>query len=243
MIEQDVVVTTKYGRMPAFAACPDGPGTYPGVIIYMDAPGIREELRQIARRVAKHGYFCLLPDMYYRLGTLRFDIPRRNDAMSVVIRGAMNHLTNAMVADDTGGLLAFLDGQDRVAPGKVGCVGYCMSGCFVTTVAARFPLRIASAASLYGVNIVTDKEDSPHLLVGEIKGEMYYGFASTDPSVPEHVIPTLRSALTKAKTKHEIEVFPDSHHGFCFPERPDFNHHAAEGAWAKLTALWERTLK
>ena len=82
MFEQDVTVTTKHGRMSAFAACPDGAGPFPPVIFYMDAPGTREELRNMARRIAKQGYFCLLPDMYYRLGTVRFDIPRRDDAMS-----------------------------------------------------------------------------------------------------------------------------------------------------------------
>ena len=81
MIENEVIVTTKYGNMPTFAACPDGPGPYPGIIFYMDVPGIREELRNMARRIAKHGYFCLLPDMYYRLGTIRLDIARRDDAM------------------------------------------------------------------------------------------------------------------------------------------------------------------
>jgi len=106
MIEQDVIVTTKHGAMPSFTVHPTGPGPYPGIILYMDAPGIREELRNLARRIAKAGYFCILPDMYYRLGLLRFDLPHRTDAMSVVIRGAMNHLTNALVTDDTAGLLA-----------------------------------------------------------------------------------------------------------------------------------------
>jgi len=82
MVEKDIVVTTKHGNMPGFIAYPDGPGRFPPVIVYMDAPGIREELRNFARRIAKRGYFCLLPDMYYRNGHLRFDIPRRNDAMS-----------------------------------------------------------------------------------------------------------------------------------------------------------------
>jgi carboxymethylenebutenolidase len=243
MIERDVVVTTKYGNMPSFAACPDGPGPFPGIIVYMDAPGIREELRNIARRIAKNGYFCLLPDMYYRIGTVRFDIPRRNDAMSVVIRGAMSHLSNAMVTDDTAGLIAYLDAQDKVKTGPVGCVGYCMSGCYVTTVAARFPHRIAAAAALYGIGIVTDREDSPHLLIDRIRGELYYGFAGVDPSVPEHVIPALKATLDKAGTKYEIETFHDAHHGFASPERPDYETHAAEASWAKIFALWERNLR
>jgi len=92
MIEKDVVITTKYGRMPSFAVCPDAPGQYPGIIFYMDAPGIREELRNMARRIARHGYFCLLPDMYYRLGHLRFDVHRRDDTMAAVFLSAMRSL-------------------------------------------------------------------------------------------------------------------------------------------------------
>ena len=172
MIERDVSVITKYGVMPSFAACLDAPGAFPPVILYMDAPGTREELRNMARRIAKAGYFCLLPDLYYRLGYLRFDIPRRTPAMSVLISGAMASLSNAGVTDDTGGMLAFLDAQDRVKPGPVGCVGHCMSGSFVATVAARFPSRIAAAAARYGIGMVTDKPDSPHLLLDRVRGEL-----------------------------------------------------------------------
>jgi carboxymethylenebutenolidase len=243
MIEKDVTVTTKYGAMPSFVACPDEPGTYPPVILYMDAPGIREELRHMARRIAARGYVCLLPDLYYRLGHLRFDVPRRNDAMSVVIRGAMASLTNAMVAEDTGGMIGFLDGLGKVKPGPVGCVGHCMSGSFVTTIAARHARRIAAAASLYGVGVVTDKEDSPHLLLGQVKGEFHFAFAETDPSVPDTVVPALKAALAKAGTRHTLEIVPGTHHGYCFFARPDYNPSASEETWEKLFDLWERNLR
>ena len=82
MYEKDVIVTTKYGQMPSFVACPDAPGQYPGIIFYMDAPGIREELRYMTRRIAKQGYFAVLPDMYYRLGTLRFQRNLRPDGQA-----------------------------------------------------------------------------------------------------------------------------------------------------------------
>ena len=243
LTEHEIVITTKHGRMPAFTACPDVPGVFPGIILYMDAPGYREELKNMARRIAKNGYFCVLPDMYYRYGTLRFDLPRRNDAMSAVIKAAYFNLSNADVTDDTGGILAFLDAQDQVKPGPVGCVGYCMSGQYVTTVAARFAHRFAATASLYGVKIVTDAPDSPHLLVDKIKGEIYYGFAETDPSVPENVIPALKAALDKAGVKYRLEVLPGTQHGFCFPERPVYAAAASEQVWVRLLDLWNRNLK
>ena len=243
MIERDVNVTGRSGAIPSFAVCPDGPEAFPGIILYMDAPGIREELRNLARRIAKHGYFCLLPDMYYRIGTLRFDFVRRADGMRPTMFAAMNSLTNALVTEDTAAWLGFLDAQDKVRPGAIGCVGYCMSGRYVTTVAARFPNRFAASASLYGVGIVTDAEDSPHLLIDRIKGEMYFGFAETDEHVPANVIPTLKSALDKAGTRYGLDVFPNSRHGFQFPERDVYETHAAEESWSKIVAMWDRNLK
>src|SRR4030081_1294872 len=215
MRENHVLVTTKYGRQPSFAVCPDEPGRFPGIILYMDAPGTREELRDQARRIAKHGYFCLLPDLYYRLGTLRFDIPRRNDAMSVVIRGAMKSLSNVSVTEDTAGMIAFLDGQDKVKEGPLGCVGHCMSGPFALTAAARFP-RMKAAAALYGVHKVPDQPDSPHLLLDRVKGELYIGFAEIDPAVPANVVPDLEAAIRSAGTRAKVETFKGVHHGFCF---------------------------
>ena len=179
LIEGMVEVPTKYGRMPSFVARPDAGGPFPAIIFYMDAPGFREELCNMARRIAKAGYYCILPDMYYRLGTLRLDNTRRTEAMTNVWREAMNSLTNADVTDDTAGILAFLDAQADVAAGPVGCVGYCMSGRYVTTVAGRFPTRIKASASMYGVGIVTDKEDSPHLLLDQVQGELLFIFAET----------------------------------------------------------------
>ncbi len=243
MIEEKVIVTTRHGEMPSFVVHPEGAGPWPGIILYMDAPGIREELYNMARRIAKAGYVCILPDMYYRLGTLRFDLKRRTDAMSKVIRGAIDSLTNEMVAEDTAGIIAFLDAHDRVKPGPLGCVGYCMSGRYITTVAGLFPHRIKAAASLYGVGIITDKEDSPHLLLDRVKGELYFAFAEHDAYVPDGLVPQLRDLLVKHGVRHTLDHYPGTHHGFAFPERNVYDTHAAEDSWVKIFAMWERNLK
>jgi carboxymethylenebutenolidase len=243
MYEKDVTVTTRHGQCPSFVACPDGPGPYPGIIFYMDAPGIREELRNMARRIARAGYFVILPDMYYRLGHLRFDLARRNEGTLAVFLAAMHSLTNAMVMEDTAGILAYLDAQEKCKAGPAGCVGYCMSGQHVTNAAAFFPHRIKAAASLYGVGIITDKNDSPHLRVDRIEGELYYAFAERDPHVPASIHGDLEKVLAKTAVKYEIKTFPGTEHGFAFPERPAYSTLAAEETWEKMFAMWDRRLK
>ncbi|MDX1581781.1 MAG: dienelactone hydrolase family protein, partial [Alphaproteobacteria bacterium] len=156
MQEFHVDIETPGGTMECFAAHPDGDGPFPAVILYMDAPGIREELRDFTRRIAGEGYFCLLPDMYYRLGKIRFNRKADPDILFPVMFKTMDHLSNALVMDDTKGMLEYLDGHEKVR-GPYGCIGYCMSGQYVVSAAGTFPSHFKAIASLYGVGIVTEE--------------------------------------------------------------------------------------
>ncbi len=243
MIERHVVFGTRHGEMPAFAVHPEGEGPYPPVIFYMDAPGYRPELERMARRIARGGYYCLLPDLYYRLGTIRFDLKHRDEGMSSVIRASRNTLTNAMIAEDTAGMLAFLDSDAAAKPGPVGIVGHCMSGRFVVTVAATYPERIAAAAAFYGVQIVTDEPDSPHLIADRIKGEVYLSFAEVDELVPDNVVPDIEAVFERGGVKADVEVVEGTKHGYQFPERAAYHPTASERGWDKLFRMWERCLR
>jgi len=242
MNERFVDVTSKHGAIPSFMVSPPADGPFPGIILYMDAPGIREELRNIARRIAKHGYVCILPDLYHRYGTLRFDLPRRYDAMSSIIRAAYLGLTDADIDEDTAGLIGFLDAQPDVRPGKLGSIGFCMSGRFVTTAARRFPDRFACAASLYGTRLVTDEDDSPHTRLAGITAEMYYGFGDVDQTTPPDYIRTFRAALDAAGVNYTMDVFQGVDHGYAFVERPVYDPMAAETSWEKVFDLFQRNL-
>ena len=85
--------------MPTFVVHPDGAGPFPVVLFYMDAPAMREELHEMARRIAGQGYYVLLPDLFYRFGVIRF--PRRNPKARAIWRTAMEHMSNAEVMADT----------------------------------------------------------------------------------------------------------------------------------------------
>ena len=244
MNELHVDIDTPDGPMPTFTCWPaDGAkpaGPFPAIVFYMDAPAIREELYDMARRMAAAGYYVILPDLFYRFGIIRF--PRRNQYSRTVWKAIMADLSNAMVMDDTRVLLDYMAAQPQVKPGLKACIGYCMSGRIVTTAAAEFADVFAASASLYGVGIVTSKDDSPHLRVGEIKGEIYYGFAETDSTVPSYVIPTLKAALDEHGVDYRLEIHPGTEHGFCFPLRDVYNQAAAEKVHALFMAMCRRKL-
>jgi carboxymethylenebutenolidase len=70
MIEQTIEIPTPAGAAPTFIAHPERDGPYPVVLVFMDAPGVREELRDMVRRLATVGYYVMLPNLYYRTGVL-----------------------------------------------------------------------------------------------------------------------------------------------------------------------------
>ena len=102
--------------------------------------------------------------------------------------------------------------------------------------------EILAIASFFGVDILTQKTDSPHLLADKIKGDLYLAFAETDIWVPEKVIKKIKKAFSKSK-KFKIEIFPTTEHGFAFPERNTYIKEAAEKHWEKLISLFDKNLK
>lgn len=141
MIEQQLDIETRDGRMSTFVCHPERGGPYPIVLFYMDAPGIREELRDMARRFATVGYFVMLPNLYYRsnvmeLGPIPMDpeAPERKRMFDL-----MESLTIAKVMSDTDAMLAYAAKQPAANKGAIGAVGYCMSGQYAINAAAHVP--------------------------------------------------------------------------------------------------------
>jgi carboxymethylenebutenolidase len=243
MIEAEVGIKTRDGEMNAFVTHPEEGGPFPPVFFYMDAPGKREELHDMARRIATVGYYVVLPNLYYR-SVREFALLNRDEAGMKRMFELMSSLTNTKVAEDTESLLAFADREPQVRRGPVGVVGYCMSGPFVCAAAARFPERIAAAASIYGARLITDAPDSAHLCLGKIRGEIYFACAETDRWAPKEQIDELGRILASAGVRHRIEWYPGAEHGFAFPQRTGIYHKpSAERHWERLFALFDRNLR
>ncbi|KQW66484.1 hydrolase [Phenylobacterium sp. Root77] len=244
MIEQTIDISTKDGATTTFIVHPDRGGPHPLIIFYMDAPAIREELRDMARRLASAGYYVMLPNLYYRAGVLELGplSPDPSDPGRARMFELMNGLSIAMVMEDTDALVEFAKGQAAASTKKIGCVGYCMSGQFAINAAARHADKVAAAASIYGTFLVTDKSDSPHLAARKAKGELYFACAEIDRWAPLETVQALDQSLAADKINAEVELYPKVEHGFAFPQRAAYDKTSAERHWQRLNALFARNL-
>lgn len=245
MIEHEVDVRTASGAMPTFLCHPERGGPYPAVLFLMDAPGVREELRDMVRRLAAVGYVVLLPNLYYRAGRDTVygpDVLQEGSDEHRRMRAVRTAMTIPPVMDDVADLLSFIDGLAAAAPGPVGAHGYCMSGPYALAAAARYPDRVRAAASFYGTWLVSDAAESPHANLGRITGEVYIGCAEHDDLAPPAMVAELRTLFDASGVRGELEVHPGVHHGFAFPQRWCYDKPAAERHWERLISLYRRVL-
>jgi len=241
MIEHHIDVPTRDGAMNTFIAYPDEGGPFPVVMFFMDAPGKREELHDMARRIASVGYYVILPNLYYRK-TREFAFDGSEDARKRMMEVA-RHLSIQLIMDDTQALLNHIDQDAAADSSRIGAVGYCMSGPFVVAAAAHFPDRIACAASIYGANLMTQRDDSPHLGADQIKGEVYFACAEIDHYAPKEIIDALEAHLQTTDLNYRLEWYPGAQHGFAFPGRGDiYDKPSAERHWVRLFDLFRRNL-
>ena len=242
MIEHHLDLTTADGAMNTFIVHPDEGGPFPVVLFYMDAPGKREELHDMARRIASVGYYVVLPNLYYRW-TREFDlITMPNGETREQMFELMHGLSDRMVASDTSTMLAHVDIDPNAgADSGVGCVGYCRSGPFSFAMAGIYPDRVRCAASVYGVRLYG--ENSPAHLADRVTGELYFACAETDEYAPKDMIDQLEAHLVAVGANARVEWYPGTHHGFAFPLRPVYDKAAAEQHWSRLFALFDRNLR
>ncbi|PTL75025.1 dienelactone hydrolase family protein [Vitiosangium sp. GDMCC 1.1324] len=247
MAVQDVELKTREGTMDAKLFHPDGQGQWPAVILLTDAFGIRPVFEAMANRLVAAGYVVLLPNVYYREG--RAPLPNLEGSFSSEegrkrIYGLIGSLTPERVKADAAAELDFLAGHAKVKKGsRVGVVGYCMGGSMVVRFAADFPERIAAAASFHGGRLATDAPDSPHRVVGKVKGELYFAHADQDASMPAEAIAQLETALKTAGVKHQSELYTGARHGFAVEGSAVYDKDASERHWSKLLELFGRTLR
>jgi carboxymethylenebutenolidase len=252
MNERFVDVPTPDGPMDTFAVHPDGGGPFPCVVIFMDIWGLRDELFDIARRVAAAGYYCAVPNFYHRAGKVRFEFrdargrmisfDRLDENNRKTVEAAFHTLSNAMVMSDTGALLEFLRTDKAARAGAMGGIGYCMGGRHVLCAAGHFPERFVASASLHGTAMISDKTDSPHLLASRFRGEVYCGYGENDRHTPPELVAEMSKLFSRNAARLNSVVHRGAEHGYALPDRDIFDQQAANRDWENIFAMFRRQL-
>ncbi len=244
VIERDVLVPTPDGKADCYFVAP-AKGKHAAVIVWTDIYGLRPAFRQMGKRLAEAGFAVLVMNPFYRSTKAPVVLPGdfRNEETRRIIMPMRAQLTPEAITRDAKAFVTFLDEQKSVSrKRKIGTIGYCMGGPLVIQTAAAAPGRIGAGGSFHGSGLVTDNPDSPHLLIPQTKASFLIAIADNDDKQAPDAKDKLRAAFDSAKRDAEIEVYEGAMHGWCPPDGRAYHPVQAEKAWARMLALFAKTL-
>ena len=246
VVEKDVQVKTADGMCDAALFYPTAKGTYAAVLMWPDIMGLRPAFRDMGRRLAAQGYVVLVPNPFYRSAKApvigdNFDFS--NPEQRAKLMGYRGAMTNDGIDHDAAAYLAFLDAQPQTAKNKkAGVQGYCMGGALSFRTAAVVSNRIGAVGSFHGGNgLVTDKPDSPHLLIAKTNAAYLICQAQNDDAQNSKMKDDLKAAFAAAGKTATVDVY-QANHGWCVKGGAVYNEAEAERAWSNLTALYKANL-
>ncbi len=242
--DQEVQIKTPDGVCDAYFVHP-ATGKAPAVLVWPDIFGLRPAFKTMGKRLAESGYAVLTVNPFYRqqkAPTAPAGANISDPDTRTKLFGMMNALTPDTHVTDAKAFFAWLDQQSQVdARKKAGTTGYCMGGPITMRTAASLPARVGAAASFHGGGLVTDKPDSPHLLVPKMKAQYLFAIAQNDDQQQPDAKTVLKDTFAKANLKAEIEVYP-AQHGWCPPDGRVYDHDQAEKAWGRMLAMFKTAL-
>ena len=243
--EIDVMVPTPDGKADAVLLHPAGGGSWPAVLMWPDILGLRPVFREMGRRLAASGYTVLVPNPFYRVKrapivTGPFDFGNPKDRAK--LDGIRDGLTDEAIDRDATAFIAFLDQQKQTNRRKpAGVQGYCFSGPLAFHTGAARSDRIRAVATFHGGGLVTDKPDSPHLLIPKTKASFLVAIAHNDDQKQPEAKDVLKAAFAAARRPAIVEVYP-ADHGWCVPGSQTYNEASAERVWTELLRLYRSNL-
>ncbi|MFF5705476.1 dienelactone hydrolase family protein [Streptomyces sp. NPDC012794] len=241
MSTKTLQIPTADGRADAFAAFPDHGTRNPGVLMYADGFGVRPAIRELARELAEHGYYVLVPNLFYRHGPAPvIELPehigeRDRPRIMAQLMPLIQAHTAERVRSDANAYLDFLTTQPEVGAGPVAVTGYCIGGLLAMRTAAAHPDRVAAAASFHGP-VGADGPD----LFSKVTAQVHLGHAEGDLT-PE-ALGELNRALDAAGVRYTSEIYPRTVHGFTMSDTDAFSAAGLRHHWDRLLPLLDHAL-
>lgn len=224
--------------LPGYYVTPAGTGKFPAVIVLMEAFGVNDWCRGICNRLAQAGFAAIAPDLY------RGAVYSYTEMQAAIAK--LKSLKDDGVMSDVGKSIDFLAKRAEVNAAGIGVIGFCMGGRYTFLTNAVYPNQIKAAVAFYGGGIdnPADPVGRKSLLnrVETMQAPIMLMYGAEDKSIPADEHSRVTAALSKAKKRYILNLFPKAGHGFMSDRRDSYSAEAATEAWMMTTGFLKQNL-
>jgi len=230
IVDQQVSYPGKTVELKAYVAQPARPsGALPAVIVVQEWWGLNEHIRDVARRVAREGYFAIAPDLYSRQ---EHKVATDPGTAAQLMAG----LKKEDGIEDLLSTIAWIKTQNQVGGARIGVTGFCMGGSYALLLSCSTG-DIKAAAPFYG-EIPSDEK------LRQLGCPIFYAYGENDGWIQRRDVDRLAADLKTFGQRGEVKVYPGCSHGFFNDTRKDvYRPDEARDAWERTLRLFAENLK
>jgi len=230
--EGEVKIPVKGGEIPAYRAVPTRGSNFPTVLVVQEIFGVHEHIKDICRRLAKLGYLALAPEMYAR----QADVSKMQ--AKEILENVVPKVPDAQVIADLDAAVTWAK-RNNGDTDRLAITGFCWGGRIVWLYAAHNP-KLKAGVAWYG-RLVSPTDElhpkNPIDVVKDLKAPVLGLYGGADQGIPVSTVEQMQKALKEAGKPSEINLYPDTPHGFYADYRPSYRKEQAQDGW-KLLIEW-----
>jgi carboxymethylenebutenolidase len=236
LVAGEVKIPMQGGEIPAYRAMPATGGPFPTILVVHEVFGVHEHVKDICRRLAKHGYFAVAPYLYARAG----DVAGKTDIQEIL--PIVRKVRESQVSSDLDATVAWAKNTGKADTSRLGITGFCWGGRQVWLYAAHNP-DLKAAVAWYGPLQFPKSDNAPSNPVDEVakmNAPVLGLYGGADKSIPLSQIEAMRAAIKAAGKSSEIVVYPDTPHAFNADYRPSYRPKEAKDGWARMLEWFKK---
>jgi carboxymethylenebutenolidase len=227
-------------RIPIYEARPSATGKYPVVLVIPEIFGMHEHIKDVTRRFAREGFLSVTFEPYAREGGV-LHLP---DIESV--RKVADSVPDERVMGDLDSLMAYVKQHPAGQADRIGVTGFCRGGMY-TLLFASHTHEVKAAVAWYGqlrpAKTPGVRTAGPLDIAAQIDAPILGLYGGADLGIPVADVKEMAAALKAAGKTSDFVLYPRAPHAFYADYRPSFRPEAAQDAWGRCIAWFNKYLK